>query len=206
MRYICFPNELTKCSNSYYHSTTITFELCWHFCIAAKTESQANTIATSLAPCYQTSETKHIVELMGPMEINISFSYYYIIFELWNSNCERHIYLWRNNRRSWCCQNSSYSVSSGNLPGECLHKDFSVLDNFGRNKNTGSYKQHVSTSALRIKLLFNKLLLGKKIDSISVNWVLVFSWIKQSVSNRLLHNLFFDVFLYHWVWKWWNNI
>lgn len=82
MRYICFPNELTKCSNSYYHSTTITFELCWHFYIAAKTESQANTIATSLAPCYQTSETKNIVELMGPMEINISFSYYYIIFEL----------------------------------------------------------------------------------------------------------------------------
>lgn len=97
MRYICLPNELTKRSNSDYHSTTITFELCWYFCIAAKTKkytgSHANTIATSLAPCYHTLETRQVIELMGPMEINISFSYYYFIFKLQNSNCERHTYL-----------------------------------------------------------------------------------------------------------------
>lgn len=93
---ICVPNELTKCGNSGYHSTTITFELRLHFCIAAKTKrytgSQADTIATPPAPCYHALETKQVVELMGPTEINISFSYYYFIFELGNSNCERRIY------------------------------------------------------------------------------------------------------------------
>lgn len=193
------------------HSTTVTFELCWHFCIAAKTESQASSTATSLAPRYHTSETKHTVKLMGPMEINISFSYYYLIFELWNSNCERHIYLWRNNRRSWCCQNSSYSVSSGNLPREYLgtrNKDFSVLDKFGRNKRTGSYKHHVSTSALWIKLLFNKLLLGKKwLVSISLRTeclyflesskVFLIGFHTQSLLGCISVSL---------VWKGWNNI
>lgn len=108
MRYMCLPNELTKCSNSDYNSATITSELCWHFCIAAKakryTGSQANTLATSLAPCYHTLETEQAVELMGSVEINISFSYCCCIFELQNSSCERHIHPWRNNWRGWCCQ------------------------------------------------------------------------------------------------------
>lgn len=97
MRYICLPNELTKGSNPDYHSTTITFVLRWHFWRAAETKrhtgNQANTITTSLAPCYHTLENKQVVELMGPMEINISFSYYYFSFELQNSSCERNIYL-----------------------------------------------------------------------------------------------------------------
>lgn len=85
MQYTCLPNELTKCSNSDYHNATITFELWQHFCIVANTKrytgSQADSIATSHAPCYHTFETNHIVELMGPMEINTGFSCYYFIFD-----------------------------------------------------------------------------------------------------------------------------
>lgn len=163
MRYICLPNELTKCNNTDYHITTIAFELCWHFCVATKTTrytgSQANTIATSLAPCYHTLETKQVVELMGSMEINISFSCYCYVFELCNSNCERHIYPWRNNSGGWRWQNSPYPLSSGNLHRKYLHEDFAVLDPFGQNRNTSRYKHHVSASALRAKLLCNKLFL-----------------------------------------------
>lgn len=166
MRYICCPNELTKCSNSDYNSATITFERCWHFCIAAKTKrytaSQANMLATSPAPCYHTLETEQVVELMGSVEINISFSYCSFIFELWNSYCERHIYPWRNNRGGWCCQKFPYLPSLGNLHRKYLHEDFVVLDLFQQNRNTSWYEHHVSASESWAKSLCNKVLLRKK--------------------------------------------
>lgn len=96
---------------------------------------------------------------MGSMEINISFSYYYYVLELWNSNCERHIYPWRKNSGDWRWQNSPYPLSSGYLHRKYLHEDFAVLDPFGQNRNTSRYKHCVSASALQAELLCNKLFL-----------------------------------------------